>query len=164
MVTDIMIVIGIAILAGALAWIVDICRKKNVNNTISFRETIDLTGLPIITFKNNGQKVNFILDTGSNSSVINQRVLSSLKYEKTNKKTSLYGSDGNKEIKEFINMSIEHGDNSYSEEFLVTNLDEAFDNMKRDYGVNLAGILGNSFFQKYKYIFDFDKLVAYTLK
>nr|HPQ79972.1 hypothetical protein [Candidatus Dojkabacteria bacterium] len=35
---------------------------------LSFRESVDLTGNPIIVFYNNGRKLNFLLDTGANTS------------------------------------------------------------------------------------------------
>ena len=42
--------------------------KKKFN--ISFKEAMELVELPIITFYNKGQKLNFLLDTGSNDCII----------------------------------------------------------------------------------------------
>ena len=49
--------------------------KKNDTTTISFKEAMDLVELPIITFYNCNTKLNFLLDTGSNNSHINKKML-----------------------------------------------------------------------------------------
>ena len=36
--------------------------------------------------------------------------------------------------------------------------------MKKEYGVTIHGLLGTGFFQKYKYVLDFNEMVAYSLK
>ena len=45
--------------------------KRNGEPHMSFKESMDLVELPIITFYNNGKKLNFLLDTGANNSIIN---------------------------------------------------------------------------------------------
>ena len=59
--------------------------KKEINSRISFKEALDLTSLPIVTFENNGRKINFLLDTGASKSIINVRELSTCKYENAGK-------------------------------------------------------------------------------
>jgi hypothetical protein len=39
---------------------------------------------------------------------------------------------------------------------------EAFGHMKQDTGVTLHGIIGSKFFNKFKYVLDFDELIAYS--
>lgn len=167
MITNILLVIGLILAASAFANIVDIVRKKNkmsTANKMSFRETMDLTGLPLVTFKNGDKKVNFLLDTGANNSIINKSTLSELTFTPTGRVDSAYGVDGNRVMEEFVKMEITYRDNSFVEEFHMFDLEESFNNLKSDYGVNLHGIIGNSFLQKYKYIIDFDELVAYSVK
>lgn len=166
MITNILFVIGLVILAYLFARIVDTIRKRNkITSTdrISFRETLDLTELPIVTFRNNDKKFNFLLDTGATNSVINKSTLSDMVFNSTNKKDTIYGSDGNIEEVDIVSIDISYIDNIFDEEFYAKDLDVAFGNLKASHGVNLAGILGNSFFQKYRYIIDFDKLVAYSV-
>ena len=43
----------------------------------------------------------------------------------------------------------------------INNMSEAFGFIKKESGVQIHGILGSLFFQKYKYILDFDSLKAY---
>lgn len=163
MVINVIIVVIIAVLAGLFGNAVVKAKNKN-NNKMSFRETMDLVDLPIITFKQGDNKLNFLLDTGASSSVINKSALEFLNYKTTDKKNYVYGSEGNKFVEEFIEMVISYKDKEYTEEFIQSDLDKAFDNLKKDFGVNLVGILGNSFFQKYKYIIDFKELAAYSTK
>lgn len=55
--------------------------KEKIDNTkMSFKEALDLAGLPVVTFNVGKHKVNFLLDTGSDSSSINMSVLPSLKH------------------------------------------------------------------------------------
>lgn len=163
MVFDVIIVIIGTLLAGAFGTMVVNNINRN-NNKMSFRETMDLVDLPIITFKHKDNKLNFLLDTGASSSVINKSALEFLDYKTIDKKNYVYGSEGNKFVEEFIEMTITYKDKEYTEEFIQSDLDKAFDNLKKDFGVNLVGILGNSFFQKYKYIIDFKELAAYSSK
>lgn len=166
MITNILFVVGLALLAALFAKIVDKARKgdkKAKADRMSFRETLDLTELPIVTFRNGDKKFNFLLDTGANSSIINKSIIKEFKHNPTSKNTTLYGADGKKEVVSIVNAGISYKDRVFDEDFIVKDLDTAFGNLKKSHGVNLSGILGNSFFQKYRYIIDFDELVAYSV-
>lgn len=167
MITNIIFVLGIVLLAVLFANIVESLRKKSkmaLADKMSFRETLDLVDLPIVTFKNNNNKINFLLDTGASNSVINKSAIDKLVYNQVDRVENIYGADGNKSLEGFISMSILYKGKTFEEEFQTADLDKAFDNLKKDSGVNLSGILGNSFFQKYKYIIDFDEMVAYPIE
>lgn len=145
-------------------WIIKYIEKeaiRKVNNRMSFKESLDLVGLPIITFTQGERKYNFILDTGSTLSVINEGALKSIDYITLDKKGSNYGCEGNIVLTNFIKMNIEYKNNVFKEEFQILDLNKAFENIHNDYKVNVVGILGNSFFTRYKYILDFDELAAY---
>ena len=64
---------------------------------------------------------------------------------------------------EFFVMGV-NKDNSFEDTFTILNMDSAFRQVKEDSGVQLHGILGSLFFQKYKYVIDFKSLVAYIRK
>lgn len=136
--------------------------KKVVD--MSFREAMDLAELPIVTFQNGDQKLNFLLDTGSNLSVINSSILPLVKYTKIEKSSDIIGIEGNKKKTEFCKMDVTYKDHVFENEFCIQNLSSAFSVIKEESGVQLHGILGNLFFQKYKYVLDFASLVAYTKK
>ena len=156
-------IIGVAILVLAVAFIantIDDIRKRN-NSKISFKEAMDLVELPVVTFYNGDTKLNFLLDTGSNVSYINNSIIPLLIHEKTDKKMDTIGIEGNKVSNQFCKMSVTYKNQVFEEEFSIANLDEAFDVVKQESGVQIHGILGSKFFEKYKYILDFKELTAY---
>ena len=163
------LIIGIAALSVVvvIAGIVNlIMRDKKIDplvGKISFRETMDLVDLPIITFKNNGKKFNFLLDTGANFSTLNHSNLKDLSYLDLDDVGTYSGVDGIESESSFVMMDVSYNDKVYTDMFQVIDLDAAFDSIKAESGITLHGILGNSFFQKYKYVLNFDELVAYPL-
>lgn len=128
---------------------------------ISFKESMDLTELPVITFINNGKKLNFLLDTGSNESYINSSILKELDYKMLNKTTETLIADGTKTDTKKCSMSIYYKNNSFETNFCIFDMDSAFSTIKSESGVQIHGILGSLFFQKYKYVLDFSSLIAY---
>lgn len=136
--------------------------KKPKYDKISFKESLDLTNVPIITFENNGRKLNFLLDTGSNRSLINARELETCDYRDDNSYNKLVGIDGIERTVFNVHLPLKYKTSEYKELFQVTDISNLCDDAKRETGVNLHGILGNTFFIKYKYIIDFEELVAYS--
>ena len=94
MILDIIIVV---LMVSAVALIADtIMEVRNRNNSkISFKESMDLTELPVATFNCNRKKLNFLLDTGSNLSYINSSVLPLLDHEIIDGESSVIGFEGN---------------------------------------------------------------------
>ena len=131
---------------------------------ISFRESMDLVELPIVTFMNNGRKLNFLLDTGASYSSINEAALEGLSYVDTGETGFGIGIEGTvKEDKGYIRMDVGYRSQSYEDDFQVVDLSQAFGMIKQECGINLHGILGSTFFQKYRYVLNFDELVAYSM-
>ncbi|WCF57347.1 aspartyl protease [Bacteroides phage PhiCrAssBcn19] len=131
---------------------------------ISFRESMDLVELPIVTFMNNGRKLNFLLDTGASYSSINEAALEGLSYVDTGETGFGIGIEGTvKEDRGYIRMDVGYRSQSYEDDFQVVDLSQAFGMIKQECGINLHGILGSTFFQKYKYVLNFDELVAYSM-
>lgn len=156
-------ILVILIFIVVFALIVNGIEDHNKDRTqMSFREALDLVGLPIVTFYQGENKFNFLLDTGSNLSVINEATLQSIKHEVLDRKGSLYGVDGIKRETSFASIGLSYKNNEYKQEFQVTNMQVAIDEVKAESGVNMVGIIGNDFFRKYKYVIDFDELVAYS--
>lgn len=137
--------------------------RKNKNNRISFKEALDLTELPVVTFIGNEKKLNFLIDTGANNSIINESVVNSMKLNtETFEGIETNTAGGNIVLNKVVNLEIKYDDRRiYNECFLVANLDEAFSSIKGDTGVTIHGILGNKFFANHKYIIDFDALALY---
>lgn len=152
----IILIITAAIITGILAGI------KKKNSEISFREAMDLAELPVITFYNGDRKINFLLDTGSNISYLNKSIVSSLVVESTGEESNIIGIEGNKVNCKICKMIIRRKNQEFEEEFSIADLDKAFRIVKEESGVQMHGILGSRFFEKYKYVLDFKDYVAYV--
>lgn len=155
-----LVVLAIALLRDIIS--LEINKRRT---GISFKESIDLTELPVITLHNGGQKLNFLLDTGSNISHLNSKAEELLKrYDEVHKAgfdiaTATGVTEGSNK---WVSVPLQYKKQSFIEDFMLLDLQEAFDSIKKENGVQLHGILGNSFFTKYKYVLDFEDLVAYT--
>ena len=155
--------IGVFLIVIVVAMIINAIednRKKNASK-ISFRESMDLTELPIITFYNGDKKLNFLLDTGSNVSHINSSVIHLLDHTKTDQKTDTIGMEGNKVSNDICKMTVYYRNQRFEEDFIISDLNDAFDIIKQEDGVQIHGILGSKFFEKYRYVLDFSELIAY---
>ena len=139
---------------------IDDIRKRN-NSKISFKEAMDLVELPVVTFYNGDTKLNFLLDTGSNVSYINSSIIPLLVHEKTDKEMNTIGIEGNKVSNQFCKMSVTYKNQVFEEECSIADLAEAFGVVKQESGVQIHGILGSKFFERYKYVIDFKELIAY---
>lgn len=159
-------IIGVLILIALIALIINGAEDhKNRNREyISFKESMDLTDLPVITLYNNGKKFNFLLDTGATISVIDSNILDKFNHSKTESTGVLLGMEGNKINVSYVRASLEYKDKTYEEDFQVVDMSASFGEVKAESGVTLSGILGNSFFKKYQYILDFNSLIAYSNK
>ena len=129
---------------------------------ISFRQGFDLTKLAIATFYQGEEKLNLLLDTGSNTNIINKKVLERLKYELSGDKVELQGIEGQQKSENECIIELIHKDVLYRCPFTISDLSKPFSNIKKESGVTLHGIIGTEFFNKYKYVLDFEKLVAYS--
>jgi predicted aspartyl protease len=152
----IFLIIAVAVTSGVIAGV----RKKS--SEISFREAMDLAELPVITFYNGDKKINFLLDTGSNISYLNESIVSSLVTESTGEESNIIGIEGNKVNCKICKMIIRRKNQEFEEEFSIADLDKAFSIVKKESGVQIHGILGSRFFEKYKYVLDFKDYVAYV--
>lgn len=150
-------------MVSAVALIADtIMEVRNRNNSkISFKESMDLTELPVATFNCNRKKLNFLLDTGSNLSYINSSVLPLLDHEIIDEESSVIGFEGNEVNTGSCKITVTYKRKRFEEGFNIADLDAAFKVIKQESGVQLHGILGSRFFEKYKYIIDFKNLIAY---
>lgn len=139
-------------------------RQELAKKNMSFIESINLTGLPIITFHNNGQPVNMVLDTGSNVCIINKEVLSKVKFEVKDSHEGVIGLNGEADSGDTVVLPLTYKEWEFTFECWAVDLSETVASMKKEYGVTIHGLLGTGFFQKYKYIIDFNDMVAYSLK
>lgn len=132
------------------------------NQVMEFKTSLDLTGLPIITLYQGKKPYNFLLDTGSNTSYINKS--SNINVTKTGTKDVFMGAEGVDMECEIITVNLYRGDNNYECKASLADLDKAFEELKKQYGVSLSGIIGCDFMDKYNYCIDFKEWVVYIRK
>lgn len=156
----VLLLVGIA---AIVAHFIYLARNKSSYDRISFRETMDLTGLPIVTFKQGENKFNFVLDTGAHSSIIDSRVLDKLQYTELEGKSIGYGVDGVEHHMDRVGIVLAYKDKNYSDAFRVLDMTVPFGTLKRDYGITAHGLLSSAFFERYKYVLNYNELVAYSM-
>lgn len=129
--------------------------------TLSFKQGLDLTNLPVITMYQGNVKLNFILDTGCVYSIIDARALKNLHYVKDDTQLSLWSISNDVEHTETCVIPINYKSKQYRESFGVKTETDFFDTFKRDTGVTVHGLLGSKFFEENKYVLDFKEYLAY---
>lgn len=87
-----------------------------------------------------------------------------LEIEKTNKVSDFAGIGGGGTMTPIVSTIITYKGREFKEEFQVADMQKIFSKIKETTGVTIHGMLGNGFMQKYKYILDFDEMVAYYKK
>lgn len=157
-------VVGIVLIVIASVMVAYSAWKDRNNDrvAISFRESIDLTGLPVVTFRQGSNKLNFILDTGSNISVIDEAAVKKLEFELTPRQTSVTGVGGTSGSLNVVEIHLKYKDVDLFDHFQVMDMAPTFDAIKASTGVRAHGLIGNEFMQRYQYIIDFKKMVAIT--
>lgn len=137
---------------------------KNSKSIFSFRQSVELAGLPCITFYQGNAKFNFLLDSGSTDSIIDSNVLNRVKHNMVADNNILSGLEGIEKKVDICHIELEYQNNTYDADFLISNMQGIFSSIKKQSGVTLHGILGVQFFNKYKYVLDFDEMIAYNKK
>lgn len=139
-------------------------KKHPSTKGISFKETLDLTNLPIITFKTSkGNKYNMLIDTGCQQSCINAPSLQQEDIINMKGKSVSYTDAQGNEMDggEKVTMTFLYNDYPYELDVNSMNLEGVVASFQED-GITLHGVLGSDFFDKYGYIIDFEKHKIYT--
>lgn len=137
--------------------------RDKERRSISFQEGYDLTELPVITVIYNDKKLNFILDTGANLSYINKESLDEkdIKVKINEEKSRTITAGGNIDNTHMVQLEFKYKDHVFSDNFVVQDFSRIFRELAQETGVKVHGLLGTSFFNKYKYVIDFSKYIAY---
>lgn len=139
---------------------------EDYNSTLKFpiQSTLNAVGVPIIALYNNNRRFNFLIDSGANLSLIDSNILSELKYRNLNTKGTMYGIGGNTIDVTYIKMNLHIEDCVFKENFQVVDLTPTFIKIEKENGVKIHGVLGNSFFEKYKGVINYEKYMFYITK
>lgn len=153
-----MIIVTLVIILAYLVY-VEYFKPKDF---MSFRESLDLVDLPIVTFKQKDKKLNFILDTGASKNVINKEAVESIESEDTGLNSKLIGIEGSIQHTSLVKINFVYKNKEFVDEFQVMDLSRTVNAYKIKRGVTIHGMIGNGFMQKYKYVLDFKEMIAYT--
>lgn len=163
MILEVVLTIVAVLVVG---YTINLCedRIKRNNRKMSFREAMDLAEMPVVTFYQGEKKFNFLLDTGSNYSHISKEAAKEIQGEimKAQAKVSGIGEGTTSGV---CRTTLSYKGADYDIDLSITDhLTDAFAAIKTETGVQVHGLIGNQFFQKHKYVLDFEELVAYTKK
>ena len=137
--------------------------RVDKDSKMSIRESMNLVNLPVVTFENNGNKYNFIIDTGANDSIINESCEDIL-VTPHDTKNIVQGIIGENKKCHTVTIEFTYKNMTFDSIFNVVNLKELFNTIKEDYGVTIHGILGTNFLDKYNYVIDFKDYIIYRKK
>ena len=132
------------------------------HNAMSFQNSMDLAELPVVTFRQGDKKINFLLDTGSNNCVIDSNILKSIDHKMLDVETNILGLEGNAQKTGVCTIKMSYKDKEYEYPYVIQDMSAAFDSIKKETGVTVNGMLGSKFFNEFKYVLDFDELIAYS--
>lgn len=163
------VILGIAIVViGYFVWILFDRTKPNTDTEYPFSEYMDLIELPVLVLTNNGKKLRFIIDSGSNGCHINKAVISELELDdvSVNDKKSETATGGGmiSSPNERCTMKLHLDNVVFTVPFSVTDMSPQFDFIKKSEGVQLHGILGSNFLSANNWVLDFAKNIAYMKK
>ena len=163
MILEVILTIVAVLVVG---YTINLCeeRIKRNNRKMSFREAMDLAEMAVVTFYQGDKKFNFLLDTGSNYSHISKEAAKEIQGEimKAQAKVSGIGEGTTSGV---CRTTLSYKGVNYDIDLSITDhLTDAFAAIKTETGVQVHGLIGNQFFQKHKYVLDFEELVAYTKK
>lgn len=160
----IIVVLAVALIAS-LANFFGVGDKKPKYDTISLKESMDLCNLPVVTLMNNGNKFNFVLDTGASETHVSQSAMSNMVGEDSDRQIQVQGFTGSAESNQAKIVDLIYKDRVFTTElFISPALDQSFADIKQNLGVQLHGIIGSTFMKEYGYVLDFDDLIAYAKK
>ena len=127
---------------------------------VSFKDTMDKTGLPIVSFTQNDKHFEFIIDTGAEYSIVNSNSLKDLCYVELDESGVIYGIEGNKKETSSIGVVLYIDNYEFTEVFQIVDV-SGIDMINKLHNINVVGILGSTFLARYKFIIDYETLHVY---
>lgn len=131
-------------------------------DAMSFQNSMDLAELPVVTFRQGDKKINFLLDTGSNNCIIDSNILKNIDHKMLDVETNILGLEGNAQKTGVCTIKMTYKDKEYEYPYVIQDMSAASNSIKKETGVTVNGMLGSKFFNEFKYVLDFDELIAYS--
>ena len=144
-------------------YIFDIKVVKVKGEKLEFRQDYANHQLPIVKLNFNGNRLNFLLDTGADINIINKDTFNSIKTEDVNvEKAALVTTGSTAVTSEKTILPFKYGNKKFEEPFRIMNMSEPFNYLLDKHQIQIHGVLGTDFFSKYKWSIDFDTMVVWT--
>ena len=140
-------------------------KKNNLSLfTVSFKQGFISPNIPIATFSQGDKRLNFLLDSGSENNVIDKKALVGISHKIIEGASTTLTGVGGSSNTEICELTFKCGEDEYTEEFLVTDMSQAFGMIEDCHSIVLHGIIGSTFLRKNNIILDFKNLAAYSKK
>ena len=115
-----------------------------------------------MTFTNNGKQLKFIVDSGASNSILNATALEGLDIQVFDKaKSRILGIGEAKDKAKLAYMEIEKDGVIFKENFQILHV-PSLDREKELTGMEVHGLLGNTFLKRYKLVIDYTTLQIKT--
>ena len=134
-----------------------IFKNNHDYDKISFEESFNKAGLPIITLYNDCYPLNFLVDTGSDDNFIDTNILQYVHYIETDDQHEVICASGSTVSKGII-VRINDGEDTVEEKFYTIDISSV--NTYKDIKIN--GILGSRFCADAKLVIDFSDMTIYS--
>ena len=162
-------IILLLVAVSAIASIMNLCNRKKDYFNESIPLEVQMPGnLPIIALSNNGNVLNFLIDSGSNISHICSEYFNDLKANVigTFKDDTVEGLGAVNTGITMCNAVLEDiNGNEYSVNLSISDqLSVVSKSIEESTGIKIHGLLGTDFLRVFKYIVDFESLRVYTKK
>lgn len=138
---------------------------NKVRTRICFKQSLKDCDLAIISLYNGDKKLNFIIDSGSTSNVIDEESLEGLSFKDERADTSkieTYGVGGTQNTSKVVSMYLTTKKERFYEIFYVMDIKDNFFWGSKEFGETIDGILGMDFLTHYNKIIDFDNCIIYS--
>ena len=130
-------------------------------DVMSFKQSMELCDMPIVTFYIGDRKLNFVLDTGCIQSMLDADIIDKYKLNVSyiGKNFEVCGANGKCSTDKMGVLGLYYNNKKFEETFVCSStIKHTFSWLKQNKGVIVHGLLGSNFFNTYKYILDFNKL------
>lgn len=140
--------------------------KDKKKFTLSFKESLSMTGLPIIVLKEKDLgNLHLLVDSGSDSCIINAEELTShIELDTPDDTVSINGTAGIASVYGEIKLELLIKDKVIKQEFVIADINTSFNALKERTGIKIHGIIGSNFFDTYGSIIDYKDYVIYNTK
>ena len=132
--------------------------RKMIRADIS--KSLEVVGLPLITFEKDGESLTFLLDSGASMNLIKGNVLDHFSHdaEQLPQKTQYYGIDNVCHETHMYSFAFRLSDFEYCEPFQEIQDPDALKLDTEDGYFEIHGILSSHFFVKYRACFSYDTM------